>query len=242
MTSRTPTIFMAIAMVTASSTMKTAAHAPAVDAFGGGQVLVHARGAAAAATARRRRASASAPPPKIQARSAAVTANTSPNRKPMRSTGGPLTMDAAMTPRRARHGAEGRGCESSGTTCWRPSQSSRRDDGQRDDEHAERDVERQREAERDADEARLRDGLAEVGHAAARRRSSRAAPRRRRARGPRARRATGTAQARSVSCGRGAAVADRLPDAARRRDRGCDRGGGGRRRRRARPAAPNSRA
>ena len=41
MMSSTPTIFMAMAMVTASITMNTARPAAAVDAFGGGQLLVH---------------------------------------------------------------------------------------------------------------------------------------------------------------------------------------------------------
>ncbi len=83
----------------------------------------------------------------------------------MRSTGAPLIIEVAMTPAASAAWCSSPRMESSATSFWRPNQRSSAATASGDDEHAPRDVHLQGKAERDADEARLRDRLAEVGHA-----------------------------------------------------------------------------
>ena len=83
----------------------------------------------------------------------------------MRSTGAPLIIEVAMTPAASAAWCIRPSTESSATSFWRLNQQQQRGDGQRHDQHAPGDVHLQGKAKRDADQARLRDRLAEVGHA-----------------------------------------------------------------------------
>ena len=198
---------MATAMVTASSSVKIAAHLAAVDALGGCQVLVDAPGATAAARARRR------PPEQPPHRRdpgdvGVVTANTSPNRKPTRSTGGPLSIDMAMTPAASAAWCSRPRTESRATTCCRPNQRRRKATRTATSDDAKSDVELKREAQAQRRSGSPARPSRRSRPCAARRRSTRAAPQRRRAPDRRRWRARETAQARSSP------AADRRSEAA----------------------------
>ena len=83
----------------------------------------------------------------------------------MRSTGGPLSMDMAMTPSASAPWCMRPRIESSGTTFCLASTISSAATASVTSTHREREIDFEHDAERDADQARLRHGLAEIGHA-----------------------------------------------------------------------------
>ena len=215
-----------------------------LGAFGRRQVLVHGQRQQRPphVDQRRQRQRAAEIDP---ARSAAVMAKMSPNRKRHQVELGAAHQRGRRSRRRpAPHAPAGPAANSNGTTCWRLSTTSSTETASvTTSTLAVRSSERARPSGH-ADEARLRHRLAVVGHApphheaAERRRDDRQAP------GPRAGRASGRARARqapfSAPAGRCRCAAART--AARPPDRAGGRGGDGRGRRRAPPAAPNRRA